>query len=297
VWLLLYSRKENKNHPVSISIRPLLDTDLETAEALLNLAFQSSVNRLHELRLYRQMQPDGWLAATRGEQLIGMVGAVNYGAIAHIGLMAVHPEAQRQGVGLALMQNLIAELEKQYVPLITLDASEAGRPLYDKLGFVAYDKTLVFQRHSNPAKLGKASRISSISVQELDELAHWDTGAFGADRRKVFKVLLDNSPRRAFIIRGEDGQPSGYLFAQRNRIGPWVMLQPNHTEELLQAALALPFDETISMNVPSVNREAIELARRYGFEMVRANQHMGRGAVGVPGQRQKIYSQTSLAVG
>jgi ribosomal protein S18 acetylase RimI-like enzyme len=282
---------------VSISIRPLLDTDLETAEALLNLSFQSSVNRLHELRLYRQMQPDGWFAATRGEKLIGMVGAVNYGPFAHVGLMAVHPEAQRQGVGLALMQFLLAELEKQNVPLITLDASKAGRPLYDKLGFVAYDETLVLQRPSNAGKLDKASQIRSISVQELDELAHWDTEAFGADRRKVFKVLLDNYPGRAFVIRDEDGQPSGYLFAQRNRIGPWVMLQPDHAEDLIQAALALPYDETISMNVPSVNREAIELARSHGFELVRANQHMGRGAGGVPGQRQKIYSQTSLAAG
>lgn len=294
---MLNSRKENKNHPVSISIRPLLDTDLETAQAILNLAFHSSVNRIHELRLYRQMQPDGWFAAIRREQLIGMVGAVNYGAFAHVGLMAVHPEAQRQGVGLALMQFLLAELDKQHIPLITLDASKAGRPLYDKLGFVAYDETLVLQRPSNAAKLDKTYRIPSISDQELDELAHWDRGAFGADRRRVFKVLLDNYPERAFILRDGDGQPSGYLFAQGNRIGPWVMLQPSHAEELFQAALALPYDETISMNVPSVNREAIELARRHGFELVRANQHMGRGVSGVPGQRQKVYSQTSLAVG
>ena len=282
---------------MSISIRPLVDTDLETADVILRLAFQSSASRLHDLWLYRQMQPDGWFGATQGEHLVGMVGAVHYGAFAHVGFMAVHPEAQRQGVGLALMQFLLAELEKQHVPLVTLDASAAGRPLYEKLGFVAYDETLVFQRQNNGAIPDRAAHIQSISDRELDELAEWDSGFFGANRLKVLKVLLDNYPERSFIKRDKDGQLAGYLFALKNRIGPWVMLQESHAEELLQAALALPYDETISVNIPAGNREALALLQRNDFKLVRANLHMGRGTGGNPGQRQNIYSQTSLAVG
>jgi hypothetical protein len=178
-----------------------------------------------------------------------------------------------------------------------LDASEIGRPLYDKLGFVAYDETFVFQRQGNFAMSAQTPHIQTISVRELDELVQWDTDVFGADRRKVFQVLLDIFPERAFMQRDNEGQLIGYLFAQKNRIGPWVMLQSHNAEELLQAALALSYEEPVSVTVPAANQEAIELLQRYGFERVRANRHMGKGTGEPPGQRQKIYAQTSLAVG
>jgi len=282
---------------MTISIRDLVDADLEMADAILKLAFRSSISRLYDLWLYRQIQPDGWFVASQEEHLIGTVGATNYGAFAHVGLMAVHPDVQRQGVGFALMQFILARLEQQQVPKVLLDASEIGRPLYDKLGFVAYDETFVFQRNSNFAIRERTPHIQTLSVRELDELVQWDTDVFGANRRRVFQVLLDVFPERAFMQRDEEGRLMGYVFAQKNRIGPWVMLQSCNAEELLRAALVLPYEETISVTVPAVNREAIELLQRYGFERVRTNRHMGRGVSGPPGQRQKIYAQTSLAVG
>lgn len=282
---------------MTIFIRDLADADMETADAMLKLAFRNSVSRLHDLELYRQIQPDGWFVALQEERLVGMVGATHYGAFAHVGLMAVHPDVQRQGIGFTLMQFLLTRLEQQQVPLVLLDASKMGRPLYDKLGFVAYDETLVFQRQSNAATLARPPHIQAISTRELDELVQWDTDVFGANRRKVFQVLLDHFPGRAFTQRDADGRLMGYLFAQENRIGPWVMLQPCSAEELLQAALALPYEETVTVAVPAGNQEAIKLLQRHGFEQVRANRHMGKGPGEPPGQRQKIYAQTSLALG
>ncbi len=75
------------------------------------------------------------------------------------------------------------------------------------------------------------------------------------------------------------------------------MLQPLAAEALLQSALGLPFEGPLSVHVPAGNRSALELLQRYGFEQVRANLHMGKGNREPPGQRRKIYAQTSLAVG
>jgi ribosomal protein S18 acetylase RimI-like enzyme len=285
------------DYSMTISIRDLKDADLETVDSILKLAFRSSISRLHDLRLYRQIQPDGWFVASQDEHLVGMVGATNYGAFAHVGMMAVHPDVQRQGVGFALMEFILARLEQQQVTKVLLDASEIGRPLYDKLGFVAYDETFVFQRDDNFAMLERGPHIRSLSVRELDELVQWDMHVFGANRHKVFQALLDVFPARAFAQRDEDGRLMGYIFAQKNRIGPWVMLQSCNAEELLRAALVLPYEETISVIVPAVNGEAIELLHCHGFERVRTNRHMGRGVGEHPGQREKIYAQTSLAVG
>jgi len=286
-----------KMNSTTISICDMVDADLEAADEILKLAFRSPVSRIHDLWLYRQIQPDGWFVASQGERLIGMVGAANYGAFAHVGLMAVHPDLQRQGVGLALMQHILTKLEQQQVTKVMLDASKAGRPLYEKLGFVAYDETLVFQRQGSIAGSVQTPHIQPMSVRELDELVQWDTDVFGANRRRIFQVLFDAFPGRAFMQRDADGRLAGYLFAQKNRIGPWVMFQSSNAEELLQAALTLPYEGAISVMVPSVNGEAMELLQRHGFEQVRSNRHMGMGTDECPGQRQKIYAQTSLGVG
>jgi ribosomal protein S18 acetylase RimI-like enzyme len=282
---------------MTISIRRLEGPDLEAADTIIKLAFRSSISRMTDLELYRRIQPDGWFVAVQEELPVGMVGATNYGAFAHVGLMAVHPDAQRQGLGLALMQFILARLDQQHVPLVTLDASDMGRPLYDKLGFLPYDETLIFERHGDPVRLERPAGIQSISIRELDELVEWDSIVFGANRYKVFQELLAFFPGRGFMLRDEAGQVDGYLFAQGNRIGPWVMRPSKNAEVLLQAALALPYDETLSLAVPAVNQSAIELLKGHGFEQVRANRHMGRGQGEPACQRTNIYAQASLALG
>jgi predicted N-acetyltransferase YhbS len=281
---------------MTITIRNLEEADLLTADAILKAAFHGS-SRLQDLQLYRQIQPDGWFIASQEGHAVGMVGAINYGTLAHVGLMAVHPGVQRQGVGGALMQFLLARLEQQQVPLVVLDASEIGRPLYNRLGFVAYDETFVFQLKNRITAPTQTSHIQTITIQDLDELVGWDTEVFGANRCKVFQTLLDVFPGRAFLQRDADGQLVGYLFAQKNRIGPWVMLQACNAEALLQTALTLPYEEMPSVIVPAENQEAIALLQCSGFEQVRTNRHMGKGMTEPSAQRQKIYAQTSLAVG
>ncbi len=187
---------------MTITIRPLADADLAAVDEILMLAFQSAASRLPDLQLYRRMQPDGWFVAARGETPVGMVGAVNYGAVAHVGFMAVHPHAQRQGIGLALMQFLLADLELKGAPLVTLDASAAGRHLYESLGFVPYDETVLLQRQDHSPVPPRSAPLHNLTVQDLDELVQADTHIFGADRRKVFQVLLEAFPGCAHSAKG-----------------------------------------------------------------------------------------------
>lgn len=282
---------------MTISIRPLIDSDLEAVDIILKLAFQTTASRLSDLQFIRQIQPDGWFVAARAETPVGLVSAVSYGEVAHVGFMAVHPQAQRQGIGLALMQFVLAELEQKGVPLVTLDASEAGRHLYESLGFVPYDETVLLTRQGHSAAPPGNATFGSLTVRDLDELVQADLEIFGADRRKLFQALLEAFPGRAFLQRDAAGQLAGYLFAQNLRIGPWVMLGPQSAEALLQAALGLSFEEPLSLHVPSGNGAVLELLQRHGFEPVRYDLHMGHGVNGPPGQRQKIFAQTNLAVG
>jgi hypothetical protein len=71
----------------------------------------------------------------------------------------------------------------------------------------------------------------------------------------------------------------------------------DNAEALLLAALSLPFHGDVSVVVPELNRESIDLLQRYEFKIVRVNRHMGRG-IGVPQeQNNKIFGKASLSLG
>lgn len=282
---------------MSISIRVLSDADLEVADAILNSAFQRGESRIEDLRLYRGMQPDGWFLASQHGASVGVVGTKIYPDFAYVGSMAVHQNAQREGVGLALMQHLLGWLGRRGVGLVLLDASEMGEPLYQRLGFVAHDRTYVFRRRGVMHSQFSSRPVQVMSLREIDELVEWDASMFGTPRADVLRALLTAFPGRAFLVRGEGNEIAGYIFAQSNRIGPWVARRSDDAEVLLQIALSLPYEGAVSVVVPEVNRNALDLLGRYGFETVRTNRHMARGANASRRRRENIYGQTSLGMG
>ena len=281
----------------SIIIRSLQTADLCGADAILSMAFQSTASRLMDLQLYLQLQPDGWFVAEKANRLAGMVGAVSYGEMAHVGFMAVHPDLQHQGLGRALMTCLLAELDQKAVKWITLDASQIGQMLYEKLGFACLNDTLTFERSWEGIPIPMPADVEVISTRDLDEIAHWDAPIFGANRRKVFQTLLQAYPGRAFLQRENDGQLGGFVFVQQNRIGPWVARDLQASENLLKAALAVSAEEPVITAVPEENLAAVDLLQRSGFRLDHRNQHMIRGQGLPPRQRELIFAQTSLAVG
>jgi len=225
-----------------------------------------------------------------------MVGSTIYSTFAYVGMMGVNQEFQRRGIGLALMRHLLKWLDEKNISQVQLDASEAGQPMYEKLGFVAQEQVFVLQRQAGLPILEFPQHVESIRHSDLAMLAEMDAKIFGADRSRVFSALLQAFPERSFLSYDSYGRITGYLFMQEKRIGPWVMLEPDDEEALLHAALSLNFAE-ISAVVPENNQRALELLRNHDFEIVRTNRHMVRGSATTIGQRDKVYAQTSLSLG
>ncbi len=282
---------------MSLTVQVLSDADLKNADAILNSAFQRTESRIEDLCVYRGTQSDGWFLASLNGSPVGVVGTKVYGDFAYVGSMAVHRGAQRQGVGFALMQHVLTWLDHRRVPLVLLDASEVGQGLYEKLGFIAHDRTYVFRYRGITRSHETDRSVSILSARDAAELAAWDAETFGAARADVFEALLAAYPRRAVILHDEHDRIAGYLFAQSNRIGPWVARRSRNAEVLLQTALSWPYDSAVSVVVPELNRSAMDLLTRYGFEIVRTNRHMSRGSNTGSRKRENIYGQTSLGMG
>lgn len=98
----------------------------------------------------RQMLADwryaGWLVEHRGKVIAGggvlirqelpRPGILEGGAAAHVVNVYTEPAHRRRGLARELMQTILDWCEQQHIVVVTVAASDAGRPLYERLGFV-----------------------------------------------------------------------------------------------------------------------------------------------------------------
>jgi len=282
---------------MAISIRVLTPDDLQIADNIITSAFGFAASRAGEIRRYLSLEPNRWFLASYLDQPAGVLGATNYGPFTCLGMMTVHKEFQRKGIGQALMEHMLKWTETQGIPYLRLDATDAGFPLYRRFGFEVFDRALMFELTDYLPFSNFSPQVRPLTFQDIQVLADFDAPIFGANRSGLFQVLLADFPDRAFAVYDAAGDMAGYLFAPTRRLGPWAARSEQDSEALLQAALTLSYNEVPLAIAPEINTTASDLIERYGFQQVMTNRHMQRGLSVVPGRRKAIYGQTSFAVG
>jgi predicted N-acetyltransferase YhbS len=282
---------------MSLSLQSLTEGDLDAADRILMAAFRSP-SRREELALYMSLQPDGWLLANLDGAPVGLGGVTSYGAFAYLGLMAVDPAMQRRGIGLALVEALVARAHELGSAMILLDASGAGAPLYARLGFVEDDRARVYTRETTMSVESAAGQaVRPLTQDDLPALVAFDAPYFGAARASVLGMCVQRYAERSFATRDEAGAINGYLIAFEERIGPWLATTREVAETLLARALTLPFATPLSVFVPALNSDATTLLERSGFTSRRDLRHMRHGGAPALERRIHLYGQTSFAIG
>jgi GNAT superfamily N-acetyltransferase len=288
---------------VSLRIRALREADLDAADAIVRAAYDVRYSRRAELRRYLRLQPDGWLFALLDEQPAGVVGAMDYGPFASVGMMGVHPSMQRRGIARALLEHLLAWLDARGCPLAILDASEAGAPLYPQYGFADRGRAILLRHEAQAMSAQHAdvtparADVAPVRAGELPALAAFDAPIFGADRAAVLASYHADHPDRVLALRDGRRAIQGYIVVRHTQLGPWVARTPDVAAALLSAALALPFERPPTAIVPGEAHAALELLQGAGFVTQRALRHMWRGAHARPGRRDLLYAQASFALG
>jgi GNAT superfamily N-acetyltransferase len=135
--------------------------------------------------------------AARDGELPGASGCASFGASGWIGAVAVVPEARRAGLGHALTEAAVTWLRGSGVATIHLYATEMGRAIYERLGFVA-DGTCVSLGGSR-RRPRRSPGVRAARPGDLAAALALDREATGEDRTGLLTALWPQSPP------GEDG--------------------------------------------------------------------------------------------
>jgi GNAT superfamily N-acetyltransferase len=197
------------------------------------------------------LEPDGCFAARDGERLVGTVTTTTYGhALAWIGMMLVHPDYRRRGIGAGLMRLALDHLHALGVMLVKLDATPAGRPLYESLGF---SPEAELERWQGTAPGGAGRELHLAAADTVQGMFALDRSAYGADRSRLLETLLAESAGGPLIVESEPGVPAGFALARRGRaatyIGPVVATTADAAVELLDGMLARFGGEDVCIDV------------------------------------------------
>lgn len=281
---------------MSFDIRTLEQSDIAEAALVIQAAFRRDVDFRPTLWLHRRIEPEGFWVAVERDRIVGTVGCLDYGQFAYVALMTVHPDAQGRGIGRRLMEHGLRWLDERGCPVALLDATDQGSLLYRTLDFVEDSSVYDFERDRVVSIPSRAAGVRIAVEKDFDAIAVFDQPVFGADRRRLLRVLWEKERERCFVVADPAGDLRGYLFARDAVLGPWAAATPQVAEDLLIAALSLD-DAGSHVLVPRSNRFAIELLTRYGFVECRCLSHMRRGGDAPPGQPQRLFGQSSLAHG
>jgi ribosomal-protein-alanine N-acetyltransferase len=121
-----------------ISIRPMNIDDLLTVEALDKISFGSLWHNSHISLEYAFRQAAIATIATLEGEIVGYQISTSMQMGGHLARLATHPRYQRQGIGSALLRDLLIQFRQRGASRITVNTQQenlASIALYERAGF------------------------------------------------------------------------------------------------------------------------------------------------------------------
>jgi ribosomal protein S18 acetylase RimI-like enzyme len=219
-------------------------------------------DRRPELTFYLRHRPTTVFVAEQDADIVGTAIVTLSAGIGWLGLVFVAPALRGHGLGSRLTRTGLECLRDQGSRSILLAASDLGRPIYEKLGFVVDGHySIVFGRATvEPEDLSRRG-IRSLRPSDLTAASALDGAATGEDRRQLLEALGPG-----WVVE-RDGRARGYAFRSPWGFGPAIAEDEGCGRTLLDVlrGQAEPCDE-VRLMVPQDNRAAMNYLADAGFE-------------------------------
>lgn len=244
-----------------------------------------------EKHLLQTLWPTAALTLRQDDQFCGLITAVRHQHSAWIGNLLVPVEQRRRGHGSRLFTAVLDMLQADDVARIWLTASEQGRPLYERTGFVAVDR---IERWVRPGGTG-GQRPEIRGAGSCADLLAADRYIWGENREPFLGTsvthgrLLACDGAVALLQPGDDCQV----------LGPWYAPAAAQTacRRLLQTALAAA-DPAVDLVVDLRASSAVdELLAEAGFVQTGENLLMASGSLAAVNLREMVALASLGSIG
>ncbi len=258
-----------------VLIRAMQAADLELG---LSLCRQAGWNQIDaDWRRFLDMQPDGCFVAELDSTPVGTTTTCIFGSVAWIAMVLVEVNARRRGVATALLKHALDFLDARGVRTVRLDATTAGQPVYEKLGFTP-EYSLTRYEGTAPQVAGHCD-MSEPTTDSFAEIVTLDQQITGTNREKMLTRLFAESPQ-ASRVAYRNGRLEGYVTIRRGanatQIGPCIAIS-SAGAGLLSDALSRHAGQPVFMDVPRDNTPALRVAKTSGLRAQRHFTRMYRG--------------------
>ena len=249
---------------IDFRIRLMTEADLAFADSLRATAGWNQT--LRDWRRFLDLDPNGCFIAERNGAPAGTATTIRYqNKIAWIGMVLVHPEQRRHGIGRGLLWHCIDYLNRCGVQCIKLDATPLGKTLYDTMGFV---DEWTMTRWRGVVTGGPSKKNAEI---DLEEIAAWDEKAFGVKRSELMAKLAADC--ETVVLKGVG-------FAMRREgsrayhLGPVVAKNSKSAIKIMEALLR---PGEVIIDVPDRNEAVAHWAQGKGLVAERQLKRMRLG--------------------
>lgn len=221
-------------------------------------------------------------------KLVGTTTSYIYSnEIAWISMVLVNKEFRGKGISKLLLNSVLYELNN--CKSIKLDATQAGKPIYEKFGFVEeYSISRLVNTSVNQTINESFDTLpKKIYIGDAPKIIDFDKQVFGSARNELLRFWIVDSPENCWLIKRE-GQISGFMLGrQGNRffqIGPVSAKNLADAKVLILQTLENLKGKSVVIDVMDDKQELVDWLKKFGFEKVReftrmfkkTNQHSGK---------------------
>ncbi|MCX8036253.1 MAG: GNAT family N-acetyltransferase [Candidatus Sumerlaeia bacterium] len=282
--------------PDTLKIRTMTADDIPLGLQLCRFAGWNQLEA--DWRRLLALEPDGLFVAEDAGIPCGTSSTTCYGKrTAWIGMVLMHPDFRKRGIGTALLVRCIEHLRARQIESIKLDATDLGRPVYLKLDF--HDERPIWRyRGQKPAPSPPRCNVRPIASGDWPSIAALDRLAFDADRIALLKLLAADGDTA--IIEAQ-GIVRAFGFARRGYhasfLGPVVASDDDAARAVIETLLAgLPNGEVFWDILPD-NTACVAIAESLGFTVARRLMRMYLGDKVNPGDVGLVYGAAGFEVG